>query len=283
VEALKNQNVKPFICTLFLALLLLLVNRAWADPQKSAATVMPTQQEVTSILTPVFNHRNFTVFRIAPSPVSGLWEVILQIDAGKTILYIDSSRRYFLGGPIMALQGMRNITEESLRSSGMPKVDPSQIPTDDALVVGNAGAPKRVVVFLSPVCRPCGEMLQIVKQISTERKDVSFFLKLLPEGPADESYWRSETIVARRSLALLEDSLSGDKIPRPAAAVPQVGRTLEIAGRLGIRATPTILLGDGTLVEGVLSREALLGWIDRSSEGRGPGEEGGSAERDRAK
>lgn len=257
----KTKNIWALPAVLFIVSAIL-AGAAWAL-EKPNMSLMPTKEEMASLLAPVFKKKSFVVSRIAPSQVTGLWEVILETDGGKTILYVDSSRKYFLGGPIMAFQGMRNITEESLLSFGMPKVDPSKVPTDDALIVGNNGSANRVVVFLSPVCKPCSEMLQTIKRVSGQRKDVGFYLKLLPESTGDESYWRSETIVLNRSMELLEESLAGNTIPRPGKAAPQVARTVEIADRFGIHATPTVMLMDGTLVEGVLSAEALLNWIDK--------------------
>jgi hypothetical protein len=111
-------------------------------------------------------------------------------------------------------------------------------------------------------------MLQGIKEVAGQRKDIAFYLKMLPDSRKDESYWRSESIVSRRSLGLLEESLAGHGIPKPEKPVPQVARTMEVAERLGISATPTVILGDGTLVEGTLSPKTLLGWIERHSKGK---------------
>jgi len=237
------------------------------DPAKAPS--LSKEEASTLIGANVFKNRRFTVLKVNPSPVAGLWEVILETDQGRTILYIDSSRKYFLGGPILSLQGMKNKTEESLRAFGDRKVDVSQIPLDDALVLGNPKAAMRVVVFLSPTCKPCKEMLQALKQVAGRRKDVAFFLKMLPDGPTGEGFWMSETIVSQRSLELLEQSLAGAPIPRPNGPEPRVSRTMDLADRLSILSTPTILLADGTVVEGALPPDALLGWIDRHSKGPG--------------
>jgi thiol:disulfide interchange protein DsbC len=202
---------------------------------------------------------------VSHSPIAGLWEVLLETDAGKTILYVDRSKKYFMGGPVMTLGDMKNMTEASLLSAASPRVDPAAVPLEDALVVGNPKAVKRAVVFMSPTCRPCKEMLQTIKEVSGKRKDLAFYLKMKPEDSVGESFWRSETIVLTRSLELLEESLEGAKIPRPGRPAPQVTQTMVLAERLGINATPTTMLADGTLVEGTLPAEALIGWIERHS------------------
>jgi thiol:disulfide interchange protein DsbC len=236
----------------------------WVPAEEKPADIL-TKEDAAALLAPVFKNRKFNVLRVARSPVAGLWEVIGETEAGKTILYIDGSKKYFTGGPIMAIEGMRNLTEESFVSFGMPKVDTAQVPLEDALVMGNPKGEKRVVVFLSPTCRPCKEMFQTIKEVSDQRKDLTFYLKMKPEDPVGESFWRSETIVLTKSLALLEDSLAGLQIPKPGRPVPQVAQTLNLAEKMGIHATPTVMLADGTLVEGALPGKVLLGWIDRHS------------------
>jgi hypothetical protein len=71
--------------------------------------------------------------------------------------------------------------------------------------------------------------------------------------------------VLARSLELLEESLEGIRIPRPGRPAPQVTQAMALAEKLGIHATPTTMLADGTLVEGALSPEALMGWMERHS------------------
>jgi thiol:disulfide interchange protein DsbC len=261
----KTIQRKTTLTVILLMLMSVGAEAAWVREGEAVKQGL-SKEEAASLLGPVFKQKRFTVLRVTRSPIAELWEIIVETDAGKTILYVDDSKRYFLGGPILALQDLKNKTEESLLSFGILKVDVSLVPLEDALVVGNPKGRQRVVVFLSPTCKPCKAMLQTVKTVALQRKDVAFYLKMLPENLKDESFWRSETIVSRQSLELLVASLAGGAIPKPQKPVPQVARSMEIAERLGIGVTPTIILADGTLVEGPLSPKALLGWIDGHSE-----------------
>lgn len=267
-------RTRAAVCTLFAAFSLLVAGPSWSTPKPAEETL--AREDAAYLLAPVFKNRRFTVLTVSRSPIAGLWEVLLETDGGKTILYVDRSKQYFMGGPVMSLQGMRNMTEESLLSTSSPRVDPTAVPLEDALVVGDPKALKRAVVFLSPTCKPCREMLQTLKEVADKRKDLAFYIKMKPEGPVAESFWRSETIVLTRSLELLEESLEGIKIPRPGRPAPQVTQTMALAEKLGIHATPTTMLPDGTLVEGALSPEGLIGWMERHSPGgaRGKSEAG---------
>jgi thiol:disulfide interchange protein DsbC len=250
---------------LIFAVLLLVRPGSAADSRIRPPDAHPlTKEEASPLVAQIFKERRFTVRQVNPGPIAGVWEVVVEIEAGKTILYIDASKRYFFTGPIYTVHGLRNKTEESLLGSGGRRRSLSQIPLADALILGNETAAKRVIAFLSPECAACAEMLQTLKEISAQRDDVVFYLKLLPDSREDDSFWKSETIVASGSLQVLEDSLAGLPVPRPTEPVPEVSETLEMADRLAISSTPTLVLPDGTFVEGALSPETLINWIEES-------------------
>ncbi|MFH1490578.1 MAG: DsbC family protein, partial [Pseudomonadota bacterium] len=226
-----------------------------------------SKKEAAALIRQVFQKKPFSVLSVRESPVKGFWEVILKTDGGKTLLYIDSSKRYLTGGPILAIENRKNMTEESLLAYGRQRVDVSTIPLEDALILGDPGAEKRVIAFLSPTCPPCRDMLKTLREVAEQRKDTVFYLKMLPEGREDDSFRRSAAIISRGSLELLEESLAGEAIPssegpEPAALV----RNMTLAERLGIHSTPTLILGDGTLVEGFLSAKVLSNWVETHSE-----------------
>jgi thiol:disulfide interchange protein DsbC len=88
------------------------------------------------------------VLEVNPSPVAGLWEVDVESRGRKGILYLDSSRKYLIQGSIVDLSSKSNLTQE--RYSEINKVDVSQIPLDDAIVMGDKDAKHRVIVFDDP-------------------------------------------------------------------------------------------------------------------------------------
>jgi protein-disulfide isomerase len=82
------------------------------------------------------------------SPISGLTEVAVESKGQKGILYLDSTGKYLVSGSIVEIRGKRNLTQERL--SEVMKVDVSEIPLADAVVMGDKNAPKRVIVFTDP-------------------------------------------------------------------------------------------------------------------------------------
>jgi len=91
---------------------------------------------------------NLKILEVRTIPVKGLWEVDIEAGGRKGILYIDFSKRYLIQGAVFDTQTKTSITQERLIE--LNKVDVSQIPLDDALVMGDKDAKHRVIVFDDP-------------------------------------------------------------------------------------------------------------------------------------
>ena len=91
---------------------------------------------------------NIKVIAVKPSPVEGLWEVDIEAGGKKGLVYIDATKKYLISGAIIAIQEKKNLTQERLDE--INKVDVSQIPLDDAVVMGDRQARYRVIVFDDP-------------------------------------------------------------------------------------------------------------------------------------
>lgn len=91
---------------------------------------------------------NVKVITVKTSPVESLWEVDIESGGRKVIVYVDFSKKYLISGAIIDLKEKKNLTQERL--SEINKVDVSQIPLDDAVVMGDKTAKHRVIVFDDP-------------------------------------------------------------------------------------------------------------------------------------
>jgi thiol:disulfide interchange protein DsbC len=90
---------------------------------------------------------NIKVVSVRESSAKGFWEV--AFDAGKKgLVYIDFTKKHLFSGSLIQLEGKKNLTQDRL--SDLNKVDVSQIPLKDALVVGSTQAKNKVVVFDDP-------------------------------------------------------------------------------------------------------------------------------------
>ena len=92
--------------------------------------------------------QNIKVLTVATSQVGYLWEISYESKGKKGIVYIDMPKKHIFSGTLLSIRGKENLTEDSL--SKLKKVNVSQIPLKDALILGSKGAKHRIIVFDDP-------------------------------------------------------------------------------------------------------------------------------------
>ncbi len=88
------------------------------------------------------------VLGVKPGPITGVWEVTLDTAGKKGLIYIDFSKKYLISGSFIDAKTKQNITKE--RFDSLNKVDVSEIPLGDALLLGKKDAKIKVIVFDDP-------------------------------------------------------------------------------------------------------------------------------------
>jgi len=91
---------------------------------------------------------NMKIFEIGMSPTKGLWEIFFESGGRKGLIYVDFAKKFIFFGSLISIKDRRNFTQE--RFSELNKIDVSQIPLDDALVMGEKTAKYKVIVFDDP-------------------------------------------------------------------------------------------------------------------------------------
>ena len=105
-----------------------------------------TNDEATNLLKETIPDAK--VIEVRAASVKGLWEIAIEKNGQKGIIYADFSRHFIISGGMFDLKTKANLTQERLGE--LTKVDVSQIPLDDALVMGKKDAKYRVIVFSDP-------------------------------------------------------------------------------------------------------------------------------------
>ena len=88
------------------------------------------------------------VLDVLMSPIKGMWEVDVEAGGKKGLVYVDFSKKYLVSGSVISIKDKTNLTQD--RFTELTKVDVSQIPLDDALVMGEKDAKYKIVVFSDP-------------------------------------------------------------------------------------------------------------------------------------
>jgi thiol:disulfide interchange protein DsbC len=88
------------------------------------------------------------VLNILPGPIKGIWEVDFESGGKKSVVYLDYSKKILIAGNLIDTRTKINYSKESFDK--LNKIDFSQIPLDNALVMGSKDAAHKIVVFDDP-------------------------------------------------------------------------------------------------------------------------------------
>lgn len=198
---------------------------------------------------------NLKVGDVRVSPVKAMWELVIEANNKKGIVYVDFSKKHFVSGSIVLIKEKKNLTQE--RFEDINRVDVSQIPLTDAIVVGNKTAKHKVIVFTDPDCSFCKKLHAEIKKVVQERKDVAFYKKMYPLRIHPEAYEKSKAIVCEKSLELLENAFEKKPLPKPKCDTTVVDENIKLAEKLGISGTPALIMPDGRLISGYREAKVL--------------------------
>ncbi|MEW6218221.1 MAG: DsbC family protein [Thermodesulfobacteriota bacterium] len=196
------------------------------------------------------------VLTVQDSEVPGLWMVEVRQNDRKFPVYIDYSKRFVVSGNVIRIATQENLTREKVIE--MNRVDVSQIPLEDALVLGSRQAANRIIVFDDPECSYCQKLQPEMQAVVAQRPDIAFYIKMFPLQSHPTAYDKAKAIVCAASLGLLEDSLAGKPIPAATCAGEAVDQNIALGARLRINSTPTLILGDGRVIPGFKPADRMI-------------------------
>lgn len=187
--------------------------------------------------------------------VSPLYSVLTP----QGILYLDGSGRYLFTGDLYDLTTQQNLTQAALAERRhVAFVD---LPLGDAILYKKG--PRRLAIFVDPDCPYCRKLHQELGQL-----DATVYVFLYPLADLHPlAYRKSVSIWCNENrIAALDAALGGQFVPARDCEHP-VDRTVTLGTRLGVRATPTIVLDDGRWIEGYRSASELARVLGTTSSG----------------
>ncbi|MCE5195403.1 MAG: DsbC family protein [Nitrospiraceae bacterium] len=199
------------------------------------------------------------------SPVRGLWEVSIENKGQRGLFYVDFSKKYVVAGQVQIIEvndGVNKTSERLKKLNRDKRVDTGKIPLKNALIIGDKKAPKKIIVFTDPDCPVCGRFHSELKKVVEQKKDIVVYLKLFPLSIHPDAYWKSQSILCSKSLELLEANFANKPIPKPSCKTDDVDKNMKLTQEIGISATPTSILPDGSVQVGFVEAAELIRIID---------------------
>jgi thiol:disulfide interchange protein DsbC len=203
------------------------------------------------------------VLKVEESPVKGLWEVSISNKGQPGLFYLGFAKSHLISGSLTEVSTGKNKTMEKFaRLQESRRIEFSKIPLHQALVIGDTASPKKVAVFTDPDCPHCSNLHQEMEKVLLERKDIAFYVILFPLSIHPDAYWKSKSIVCKKSITMLADAFAQKTLPKPDCDTDQVDVNIRLAEALGITGTPVLVLPDGRVHSGTMSADRIIDFVD---------------------
>jgi len=209
---------------------------------------------------------------VAPSPVRGLYQVVVKKGNDTAILYLDFSKKYLIAGRVIDTAYKKDVTEEGL--AALRRIDPGRIPLDNALVLGAGNGTRKLYVFTDPECPYCAKLHTELTALVREDPRLTVYLLLMPLEIHPDAAWKTDAIVCaakkrmEKGIELLEESFAGKKLVQDACGKNFGSDGKKLGKELGIGMTPTMVFSDGRFVAGARKREEIRKLLDDAEQGK---------------
>jgi len=207
---------------------------------------------------------NTQITSIQPAPVEGLVEIV----AGRNVLYSDPSGRYLVVGSIYDMQSATDLTAERRTQASAIKWE--SLPLDAAVKYGGSG-PQKLAVFFDPDCPWCKKLHDQLSAL----KGVEVYAIMYPvEGLHPDARRKAATILCSGNpLKALDAVMAGRALSADAdsacleQASARIAEVEAFARDHNIHGTPTLVAPDGRVRPGFVTEERLKTWLDAANQG----------------
>jgi len=202
------------------------------------------------------------VENVAEGPITGIWQVDLTQGDKKIRIFIDYAKKTLIERA--EFSELAKLDEAFEQQKPQQKyVDLKLVPLDNAVIIGDAKAAKKIIVFDDPDCPYCRELDKEIQKILETRKDIAFYIKLLPLPMHPNARGKSMSILCNgKKPQLLYDAMADKELPKGECKTSELDDNAKLATEIGIHGTPGIILPDGRLIPGYVKSDVLIDLVD---------------------
>jgi len=225
--------------TLLIAAALFSASALAADP--TPASEAPKQPNLSKLQAALEGEKPDS---IAPSAIPGLYEVVI----GGQVLYLSEDGRFAIQGDMLDLNGQANLTNKrrgELRGKAIQTIGENNM-----IVFGPEGPVKNTItVFTDIDCGYCRKMHSQIAEYNKEGIKIRY-LWFPREGVGSESYQKAVSVwCAQDRREAMTKAKRGESVETKTCDNP-VRAQYELAQKLGVRGTPSMILESGEMLPG---------------------------------
>jgi thiol:disulfide interchange protein DsbC len=181
---------------------------------------------------------------VTKSPYFNLYEVRV----GSDLLYTDEHVTYIFAGSVLDGKSMENLTEE--RINKLTAVNFDDLPLKDSIKLVNGTGRRQMAYFTDPNCPYCKQLEKTLTQV----KDTTVYVFLYPIL-SEDSVSKAKVLwcAPDRARAWSDWMLRGQMASNPGTCdTTAIDSNHALGQRLNVRATPTLVMGNGQRIPGAL-------------------------------
>lgn len=203
--------------------------------KKSMATILP----------------DVPIQSIKPSRISGLFEVRI----GAQVYYVTSDGRFLVSGDIIDMKSRQNLTTIA---RGQVRLELVNSVNEDNMIIYAPGKTKRTItVFTDVDCPYCRKFHKDVPKLVKGGIRIRY-LVFPRDGLSTSTYKKSVAVWCspdrKKALSIAK---SGGELENRTCANP-IAEHYELAERVGITGTPTLVVDDGQILPGYVPPDRLF-------------------------
>ncbi len=198
--------------------------------------------------------------KVKAAPIKGLYEI--QIDGD--VLYLTEDGEKIISGDIINIKDNYNYTEHA--QDGLRKKALASVSDEDKIIFKAKNEKYKITVFTDISCPYCTQIHQYVPSYNDAGITVEYMA--FPRagiGSKNERIMQRIWCSADKAASLTAAKIER-KLPQKPCTGSQVVEQFMLGQQIGIQATPSIVLSDGTLLAGMVKPDDLLEILEEKKE-----------------
>jgi thiol:disulfide interchange protein DsbC len=194
---------------------------------------------------------------IKAAPIAGIYEIVLE----GQVFYLSQDGRYAMQGQLVDLATRTNLTEERLKTIRAAAIN--ALDERDMVVFGPKQAKYTVSVFTDIDCGYCRQLHQHVNDYNKLGIKIRY-LSFPRAGIGSSSYDKAVDVWCAKNRQQAMTQAKADKpVENTSQCKNPVASQFNLGQSLGVNATPTLILEDGTMLPGLVRPQTLVDLLEQ--------------------